>query len=204
MNQRDYFEALYANTNDPWHYKTRWYEQRKRDISLAVLPKPHYPTAIELGCSNGVFSQSLANRCGQLLAIDGNAQAISLATQQLSQVANVNVQQAVIPEQLPSQHFDLIVISEILYYLNRQAVEQVLQWVNRSLNSQGTLLCVHWRYPIARFELNGEIVHSLITNHIKQFTQPFYHQMACQDADFLLDVWQVSTTSVAQHEGLVE
>ncbi|KGT47721.1 MULTISPECIES: hypothetical protein [Acinetobacter] len=37
--QHEYFAELYRENNgDPWRYEQRWYEQRKRDITLAVLP----------------------------------------------------------------------------------------------------------------------------------------------------------------------
>jgi Nodulation protein S (NodS). len=56
-----YFDALYAlNQGDPWHYEQRWYEQRKRQICKALLPKLHFESAIEIGCSNGMLSQELA------------------------------------------------------------------------------------------------------------------------------------------------
>lgn len=206
MNPREYFDRLYADNADPWHYKTRWYEQRKRAISLAMLPKPQYATAIELGCSNGVLSEALASRCERLLAIDGNAQAITLAKQNLKHLPHVQPQQAIIPDDLPSQSFDLIVISEILYYLNPSQVEQVMAWVEQSLNAQGTLLCVHWRYPIDGFALNGDMVHQQLNQYFNKKNQnspPFYQQTHCQDADFLLDIWQKTAHSLAQIEGLV-
>ena len=57
---QEYFDALYAlNQGDPWHYEQRWYEQRKRQICLAVLPRLQFDSAIEIGCSNGIFSQEL-------------------------------------------------------------------------------------------------------------------------------------------------
>lgn len=203
MKSLEYFDALYANNADPWHYKTRWYEQRKRAINLAVLTKPHYRTAIELGCSNGVFTQDLATRCDKLLAIDGNAQAVALAKEHLEPLTHVQVQQAFIPSQLPNETFDLVVIGEILYYLTLQEIHQVLQWLNHALNPDATLLCTHWRYAIDGFEMNGDTVHQQLLAYFNQSATDFYHQVHLQDADFMLDVWQRTQQSLAASEGLV-
>ena len=36
-----YFDAMYQAADDPWGFESRWYEQRKYAISLALLPAPH-------------------------------------------------------------------------------------------------------------------------------------------------------------------
>lgn len=202
MPQFDYFDQLYTNNPDPWHYQTRWYEQRKRAISLAVLPNPHYAIAIELGCSNGVFSESLAKRCDSLLCLDGNDKAVSLAKQRLNNLPHVTVQQAMIPQDLPQQSFDLIVIGEILYYLTESEIQAVITWVKRQLSENGTLLCCHWRYPIDGFEQNGVTVHQLLPAKFNK-NSGFFSQVALDDADFLLNIWQKNPKSVAQQEGLI-
>ena len=140
-----YFDALYNDNSDPWQYQTRWYEKRKRDMCLAVLPQAKYTSAIELGCGNGVFSALLANRCQTLVSIDGNKQAVQLSKQRLAEVGHVKVIQGVIPEILPiaKSHFDLIVISEILYYLSPNDIDTVIAWIQQNLAVGGTLLCCH-------------------------------------------------------------
>ena len=39
LNTDDYFDQLYQDNDDPWHYQQRWYEQRKRQLCLAALPQ---------------------------------------------------------------------------------------------------------------------------------------------------------------------
>lgn len=130
-----YFDALYNDNSDPWQYQTRWYEKRKRDMCLAVLPKAQYHNAIELGCGNGVFSALLASRCQALLSIDGNKHAVQLAKQRLACSAQVTVIQGVIPDALPTarSHFDLIIISEILYYLCPMILIRLLLGLHKTL-----------------------------------------------------------------------
>ena len=224
-----YFDALYHNNTDPWQYQTRWYEKRKRDICLAVLPQQHYNNAIELGCGNGVFTELLAHRCHTQVSIDGNAHAVRLAKQRVAALRHVRVLQGVIPNvlwNLPSALiqanplssdtlaskpvFDLIVISEILYYLSLEDIDIVIDWIKKHLAPNGTLLCCHWRYAIDGFKMNGELVHQRlqqafdkVANHNEDYQAPFHHQTKISDSDFLLDVWQRTSASIARQENLI-
>lgn len=245
-----YFDALYNDNADPWQYQTRWYEKRKRDICLAVLPQAQYANAIELGCGNGVFSELLAQRCQALLSLDGNKHAVQLAKQRLVKLPHVKVIQGVIPNILFSLEafflethpisdsilastppFDLIVISEILYYLPPKQIDRVIAWIEQHLAKGGTLLCCHWRYDIKGFEMNGDIVHkrlqqafnsnndkSNVNKQVEQneaeahaLDQPhtktnpvnFTHQTQMIERDFLLDVWLNTKRSLAMQENLV-
>ncbi len=225
-----YFDALYSDNSDPWQYQSRWYEQRKRDMCLAVLPQLEYDKAIELGCGNGVFSVLLAQRCQTLLSIDGNDKAVQLAKQRLADASHVKVIQGVIPSILSTLQladltktgltktdstpayqppFDLIVISEILYYLSPADIDTVITWIKHNIAVGGTLLCCHWRYAIDGFVMTGETVHQRLQQAFNQedepdFTQPvFTHQSQLVDSDFLLDVWQNTPKTVAMQEKLV-
>ena len=222
-----YFDALYNDNTDPWQYQTRWYEKRKRDMCLAILPQSQYDNAIELGCGNGVFSELLAQRCQALVSIDGNHQAVQLAKERLTELPHVKVVQGVIPNRLLTLKdavieaypllnetstmqapFDLIVISEILYYLSSNDIDMVIAWTQQNLAMGGTLLCCHWRYAIEGFAMTGETVHQSLrlafnTENNGKHQVAFTHQSQMIDSDFLLDVWQRSQRSVAMQENLV-
>ncbi|WP_298809578.1 class I SAM-dependent methyltransferase [uncultured Psychrobacter sp.] len=220
-----YFDELYNDNTDPWQYQTRWYEERKRNTCLALLPQPHYERAIELGCGNGVLSELLAHRCQDLISIDGNHQAVKLAKERLAVLPHARVIQGIIPDKLFSLKelleqrkplpentlinqppFDLIVISEILYYLSSSDIDVVINWALHNLALNGTLLCCHWRYAIDGFAMTGESVHrrlhqAFINDNENQHS--FNHQSQMIDSDFLLDIWQRSSTSVAMQENLI-
>jgi len=220
-----YFDELYNDNTDPWQYQTRWYEERKRNTCLALLPQPHYERAIELGCGNGVLSELLAHRCQDLISIDGNHQAVKLAKERLAALPHAKVIQGIVPDKLFSLKelleqrkplsentsinqppFDLIVISEILYYLSSNDIDVVINWALHNLALNGTLLCCHWRYAIDGFTMTGESahqrLHQVFTNN-NESQYAFNHQSQMIDSDFLLDIWQRSSTSVAMQENLI-
>ena len=192
-----YFDGLFASSDDPWAFRQRWYEQRKRAITLAALPRPRYRAIFEPGCANGELSADLATRCDRLLCCDTASAAVALARTRLSPFNHAEVRQARLPEQWPSEQFDLIVISEIGYYLDAEDFKRVIENASRSLTADGQLLACHWRPPIDGCPLNARQVHDLLHDHLG-LPRLVLHQ----EADFLLELWSREPRSVAALEGL--
>ena len=65
-----YFDEMYATADDPWRLSTRWYDQRKYAITLALLPNRRYRHAFEPGCSIGTLTALLLLRCDHVTAVD--------------------------------------------------------------------------------------------------------------------------------------
>ena len=193
----DTFDALFDGQDDPWGFKTRWYEQRKRAITLAALTKPRYASAYEPGCANGELSAALADRCDQLLVSDGNARAVALARARLATLPHVRVLKAWLPDGWPQGCFDLIVISEMGYYLDTAALRDLADRARQSLSEHGTVLACHWKAPIDGCALTGSQVHEQLGQQLGM--TPALH---VDDPDFLLDLWCADPRSVAQAEGL--
>jgi SAM-dependent methyltransferase len=183
----DYFDALYAASDDPWHFRNRWYEARKRQLTLAALPRQFYQSVFELGCANGELSIELAQRCEQLLCCDTSERAVTLARERLAEYDHAQVYAGQLPQCWPDQSFDLIVISEIAYYLDEQALTRLLQCCVASLTGNGQLLACHWLRPIEGSPLNAEQVHGLLRQKL-----PFERIIHHRENDFLLEVWSAS------------
>ena len=69
---RAYFDRVYEANADPWSFATSPYEYQKYQATMAALPQAHYTNAFEIGCSIGVLTQMLADRCDHLLAVDAS------------------------------------------------------------------------------------------------------------------------------------
>ncbi|WP_065242543.1 class I SAM-dependent methyltransferase [Pseudomonas sp. EpS/L25] len=193
-----YFDSLYANSTDPWDYRHRWYEARKRDLTLASLPHRRYARGYEPGCSTGELSRRLAERCDQLLVSDGNATAVATASARLADQSHVEVRHLLLPEEWPSGTFDLIVISEIGYYLGAVDLDALLESARRALLPGGVLLGCHWRHPIDGCVLTGDEVHERLA------ALPGLHRLShLEETDFALTLWSSDPTSVARREQLL-
>jgi SAM-dependent methyltransferase len=138
-----YFESLYRGNPDPWEFASSAYEEAKYAESLDVLPMPSYASALEVGCSIGVFTRMLAARCGHLLALDVSETALAAARGRCAGLP-VTFARRQIPEGWPDSAFDLIVLSEVLYYLAEPDARRVADLAARALRPRGTILLVHF------------------------------------------------------------
>lgn len=192
-----YFEQMFAENDDPWAFRQRWYERRKRALTMALLTRPRYASIFEPGCANGELSAELAPRCDQLLCADTASAAVTLARTRLLGFDHAQVQQLRLPEQWPTGSFDLIVLSELCYYLDVADLHRVLDHALASLSENGQLLACHWRASIEGCPQTGEQVHTLLRQRLDLPLVASHH-----DPDFLLDLWSRDGTSVATLEGL--
>ena len=200
LHTPDYFESLFKHNADPWQFKSRWYELRKRALTLACLPHLRYASGYEPGCANGELSAALATRCDRLLVSDGSQLAVSMASARLTEFPSVTVIQAWVPAQWPSATFDLIVISEFGFYLGAQDLDALADKITASLQPGGTVLACHWRRAIEGCELSGDEVHQHLFRGMVRRTAL---TQVCQllEADVRLDVWSRDARSVAEREG---
>lgn len=192
-----YFDTLYADSDDPWGFRNRWYERRKRRLTLAMLPRETYRHAFEPGCANGELSAQLAERCERLIAADLNETAVRLAGERLAGRSNVRVERLAVPHEWPSGPFDLIVVSELAYYLGEDDLACLAQRIEGTLTADGTLLACHWRREFDAALQSATHAHALLDARCGLTRLGHY-----EDADMLLDVWTREPRSVAEHEGL--
>lgn len=140
-----HFAALYARSEDPWHYTDSTYEQRKYDHTLAVLGDRRFTAALEVGCSIGVLTRRLAARSDRVLGIDAVAAPLDAARVRCADLPSVRFVRMRVPNAWPRGRFDLIVLSELLYFLTPRDIDRCAAQVLRSLRSPGRVLLVAWR-----------------------------------------------------------
>jgi SAM-dependent methyltransferase len=202
-----YFDAMYAASADPWGFAERWYEQRKYALTMACLPHRRYASGYEPGCSVGVLSEALAGRCDQLLCSDGSAAAVASARARLAASPHVTVEQRRLPERWPLGSYDLVVLSELLYYFDPADLDVLLASALPSVRESGVLVAVHWRHPVADYPQDGDAVHAALGRHASSAGMALLANH--REDDFVLDVYlrpgpdQPSRLSVAAQEGLV-
>ncbi|MCX2966759.1 class I SAM-dependent DNA methyltransferase [Gordonia sp. NPDC062954] len=195
----DYFHDMYARSDDPWGFAERFYERRKYALTMAALRADHYERVFEPGCSIGVLSDQLAARSDQLLCTDLSPRAVELATQRLAHHGGrVQVRTADLVTGWPDETFDLIVLSEVLYYLDPVALDALLTRLPRSLRPRGEVIAVHWRRKVEEYPQSGDDVHDRLLHGALS------HAGGYRDADLRLDVFTADAgPSVAQRENLV-
>lgn len=196
-----YFRHLYAQGDDPWGYRTRWYEQRKRALAAACLPDRRYASGFEPGCAGGDLAAVLAPRCERYLAADLDPTAVEAARRLLAPLPQAQVRQLSLPEGWPAnERFDLVVLSELGYYLGAAGLADAAGRARHAVTQAqgGVVLACHWRHPIEGCTLNGDAVDALLHQSL-HLPRLLRHE----EADFVLSVWASDGRSVAAREGLV-
>ena len=141
----EHFDSLYRAASDPWGYQTSDYERRKYDATLAALTRPRYACTLEAGCSIGVLSARLAARSDQLLALDFSPLAVVGAAQRLAAFPQARALRATLPQDWPQGQYDLIMLSEIIYYLAPDEIDTMAERVARDATDGGEVVLVHWQ-----------------------------------------------------------
>ncbi len=179
----EFFDDLYRREPDPWGFTERWYEHRKYALTLAALPRTTYSSALEIGASIGVFTKQLARRCDRVLGIDASDVALADARNRLAGNPTVTLERRTLPADWPPGSFDLIVFSEVGYWLSRDDLNRTVACIVSALEPGGDLVAVHWRPPGKVYELTGDVVHDVLR------TQTGLHVLGSYVEDaFLLDV----------------
>ena len=192
------FDAMFERSDDPWGFETSWYEQRKRAVTLAALPREQLGRVLEVGCSTGVLTAELATRATSVLGTDLSGEAVRRARARVDALDGVTITRLRSPQQWPSGEFDLVVLSEVGYFWQPDELESALTRAIASLADDGLLLLCHWRHPVKGWPLDGDAVHAAAVARPDTRTV-----VSHVEADFRLDVLAVGAwRSPAQVEGL--
>jgi len=193
-----YFDDMYRDRDDPWDFAGRWYERRKRAVIMASLPRQRFRRVFEPGCSTGELSAELARRSDSLLATDVADRAIETARSRLAGTPNARVERLRVPEEWPSDSFDLVVLSELAYYLDERAAHALGAAARSSLTGDGALVVCHWRHAVADYPLTGDRAQQLVREG-----SGLDAQVTHLEQDFILQVLtRPGVASVAAAEGL--
>lgn len=154
-----YFNNLYSANPDPWEFETSEYEASKYAATVAALPKERYRSALEIGCSIGVLTAKLAERCDSLLCVDVSDLALNQAIRRCQALPHVRFQNLRVPETYPDNIFDLTLVSEVGYYWSWEDLKKAQQCIIEQLEPGGHLLLVHWTLYARDYPLSGDEVH---------------------------------------------
>lgn len=138
------FDRLYASNPDPWGFETSDYERAKYADTLAQLDDRRFKSGLELGCSIGVLSRLLARQCDHLLGLDAAEAALEQARRRCRELDHVRFSRALLPADWPEGAFDLILISEMLYFLSPHDIERLARRCAQASLPGGIILLVNW------------------------------------------------------------
>ena len=139
-----YFDRIYAASDDPWHFRSSPYEREKYAATLAALPSRQFGAGLEIGCSIGELTRLLAQRCDTICGLDIAASPLAVAHARCADLPHVSFIRANVPQDWPSGRYDLIVLSEVLYFLSHDDRDAVARLACHALTRNGVVLLVNW------------------------------------------------------------
>ena len=185
-------DRMYDDGPDPWAFASSFYEERRRTLVQAVLGCRRYARVLEVGCADGRLTQGLLERADDVVALDTSARAVA-ATR--LRVPGATVLHGAAPGDLPGGPFDLVVLSEVGYFLTPLELVATLRRVEASLAPGGEVLLCHWQHPTTDVPLDGVLVHEQAATVLRGTPRAAY-----VDEDLRIELWG-EAASVAQQEG---
>lgn len=141
-DKRAFWEDFFKKA-DPWNYLSA-YEQEKYARQVAILPERTIGTALELACAEGLFTAQLAPCVDRLIATDISAKALARAKERCKTLTNVHFEQMDLTSDALPEALDLIICSEVLYYLADEAeLERVANRLVAALGPGGHIITAH-------------------------------------------------------------
>jgi SAM-dependent methyltransferase len=181
-----YFEQLYQKDADPWKFATSDYEREKYERTVEAIGPDRVKAMLEVGCSIGVLTADLATRCDHLWATDISETALAAARRRCADRSNITFKLVNSAAASFAGSFDLIVLSEVVYYWDDSDIAAVATRISDVLQPGGRILLVHWLgdtdYPKSADEAVGALAAMLAV--------PVDVEVSDRTADYRLDVWR--------------
>ena len=164
LTKPDLIDHFYDKGGDPFGFDVNPDEQLKFRKTLEICGDGKLGRVLEIGCAVGSFTEMIASRATDVLAIDVSEAAIRQAKQRLHQQQNVRLETRTLPAEFPDGQFDLIIASDVLYYLTVEDLQTCMGMIEAALSSGGAMVAVHY-IPRVGTLLDGNELHDLMKAH---------------------------------------
>jgi SAM-dependent methyltransferase len=159
---QDFFEEMYRHSSDPWSFASSPYELSRYNAIVHALITNHYRNAFEPGCSVGVLTELLATLCDRIDAMDISPTAVTIATERCARFPHVEIHCGSLDDAFSVEDIDLLVLSEIGYYFDRNRWRSLAENLVKSVVPSGTILAAHWLGQSKDHRQHGDSVHEVL------------------------------------------
>lgn len=154
---RFYFDHSKYKNNDPWDTMSD-YEKKRTKTIVNLLNNRKYKHCLDVGCADGSITVRLKNFCTKITAIDISKKIIDRAIRTYKE-ENIDFKVLNIRTGILEDMYDLIIVSEVLYYLGETIPEKefikALDKLNHHLMVGGRILVSNY---LRRSERTGRFI----------------------------------------------
>lgn len=141
----EYFERRFERP-DPWGFEHRDYEREKYARTLNAIPPRRYARVLEIGCAEGLLTQSLADVGDHVMGTDVSERALARARARLAARPHVRFERADVFADPIAERYDLVIASEVLCFAeSQQMLDAALARVAGCLEDGGYVVLVNLR-----------------------------------------------------------
>jgi len=141
------FDQYLSNPETQWGFGSASNDERYEQAAAlldALRGKSRFGTALEVGCGGGAFTEFLVDRCEGVVALDVSPLALAHARSRRKLQDRVAFKQLNLQTGSLSEQFDLIIVMDVLYYINRPWVMRAcVRKLIAALHQEGHLLVGH-------------------------------------------------------------
>jgi SAM-dependent methyltransferase len=166
------FEQKFRTNIDPWDYTNSHFEKYKRAVLLQACGASKHGRVLELGCAIGQSTRDLSRVSLRLLAVDGSVTALREAKKRLQGERHVRLRRAVLPGMMPRGSFDLIVASEIAYYLPAHQLRELSRRIVAALAPGGRVVLLNHRRHFDDAAQHSALAHQRLRARFATCLQP--------------------------------
>ena len=140
--RRHEFEHKYATHGDYFGYQNNPYELTKYERTLELVKqwRRKRESALEIGCSVGVFTAMIAPEFDELVATDIASEALALAKTQVAGKGSVSYVQSDVISLSLGRKFDMIFCAEVLMYVREKDASLACRILDAHLADNGLII----------------------------------------------------------------
>jgi len=141
-NRRHEFEHKYRKHGDYFGYETKPYELTKYQRTLALVKQwcTGSVSALEIGCSVGVFTAMIVPEFANVTAVDIAGEALELTRTQTGNAPNVSYIQSDLLSLKLNRQFDVIFCAEVLMYIREKDAAEACKVLDALLSPGGLII----------------------------------------------------------------
>ena len=141
-NRRHEFEHKYRKHGDYFGYETKPYELTKYQRTLALVKQwcTGSVSALEIGCSVGVFTAMIVPEFANVTAVDIAGEALELTRTQTGNAPNVSYIQSDLLSLKLNRQFDVIFCAEVLMYIREKDTAEACRVLDALLKPGGLIV----------------------------------------------------------------
>lgn len=167
------YDLAYRLKNDLFESEASEYEQHKLNRLIEIICQQNYKNVLDVGCGIGILAEKISPCCQRIIGIDFSPKAISLARNRCGKLENVSFLERDIRTFDFQDDYDLIIFSEVLYYLEDKFIERIINRLKKNLSDSARIIIVDRAedsYSVAKFKREFQLMNRIQeTNWFRPF-----------------------------------